>query len=188
MARNPGKVFEGQFQISGKKQGVFMVRFNDTDLSFNKAKKSRFVPKSPCDFFVYEKPYVYFLELKSTASTSISFETKKKETGMIKKHQIDTLEEFAQHDGSFAGFVFNFRKELEDEYSEETFYMSIENFLKFYNITARSSISKELIKEYGGINVTSIKKRKLYQYDVQELLQNISGGEELNEIGLQQDL
>lgn len=73
---NKGKKFERNFRDSAIDQGVLIVRLNDTNLSFipGKEKNSRFTADNPCDFILYEKPNIYFLELKSTEYSSISIQ------------------------------------------------------------------------------------------------------------------
>ena len=57
--------------------------------------------------------------------------------------KINSLIKLSQAKGSNAGFVLNFRNDKEGEpYSEDTFYISISNFCKFYNETDKKSISK----------------------------------------------
>ena len=60
---------------------------------------------------------------------------------MIKLDQINSLIKLSQAKGSNAGFVLNFRNDKEGEpYSEDTFYISISNFCKFYNETDKKSL------------------------------------------------
>ena len=50
--KNAGKKFEQLWKQSAEKQDLFILRLNDTDMSFNQNKelRSRFTLKSPCDF------------------------------------------------------------------------------------------------------------------------------------------
>ena len=55
MVNNPGKKWEKNFKENALKQDLFIIRFNDSDLSFNENKdlRSKFTPKSPADFMIY---------------------------------------------------------------------------------------------------------------------------------------
>lgn len=173
---NEGKRFERQFKESADKEGILCVRFNDSDMSFNPNKefRSRFTAKNPADFFIYRYPYVYFLELKSTKYKSISFEREKGDQGMIHLSQIQSLSNLPLYDGVRAGLILNFRNEESDEvYTEETYYLSIQNFNKFFCESDKKSVNKKDILSVGGFLMESQKKRKLYHYNVNSLLKNI---------------
>ena len=173
---NEGKRFERQFKESADKEGILCVRFNDSDMSFNPNKefRSRFTAKNPADFFIYRYPYVYFLELKSTKYKSISFEREKGNQGMIHLSQIQSLSNLPLYDGVRAGLILNFRNEESDEvYTEETYYLSIQNFNKFFCESDKKSVNKKDILSVGGFLMESQKKRKLYHYNVDSLLKNI---------------
>lgn len=55
LVNNPGKKWEQNFKENALKQDLFIIRFNDSDLSFNENKdlRSKFTPKSPADFMIY---------------------------------------------------------------------------------------------------------------------------------------
>ena len=55
LINNPGKKWEQNFKENALKQDLFIIRFNDSDLSFNENKdlRSKFTPKSPADFMIY---------------------------------------------------------------------------------------------------------------------------------------
>ena len=55
LVNNPGKKWEQNFKENALKQDIFIIRFNDSDLSFNENKdlRSKFTPKSPADFMIY---------------------------------------------------------------------------------------------------------------------------------------
>ena len=128
---------------------------------------------------IYQFPNVFFFELKSTHYKSISFQRDLEETAMIKLDQINSLIKLSQAKGSNAGFVLNFRNDKEGEpYSEDTFYISISNFCKFYNETDKKSISKLDIVQNGGIRLQGVQKRKYYVYDIEKMLKEIVSQEE----------
>ena len=128
---------------------------------------------------IYQFPNIFFFELKSTHYKSVSFQRDPEETAMIKLDQINSLIKLSQAKGSNAGFVLNFRNDKEGEpYSEDTFYISISNFCKFYNETDKKSISKLDIVQNGGIRLQGAQKRKYYVYDIEKMLKEIVSQEE----------
>lgn len=93
---------------------------------------------------------------------------------MIKLHQINSLVNLAQYEETQAGFVFNFRDEKEGHpYTEDTYYMSIQNFSNFFNSTDKKSINKLDIVQNGGIIVEAKQRRKLYNYNAEKMLSDI---------------
>ena len=112
--------------------------------------------------------------MKSTHSKSMSFQKEEKDGGMIKLHQINSLVNLAQYEEAQAGFVLNFRDEREGHpYTEDTYYMSIEDFSSFYASTDKKSMSKLDIVQNGGIIVDAKQRRKLYDYNVKKMLEDI---------------
>ena len=105
-----GKLFEKDVQSSSKKQGICIIRLNDTSLSWVKERKATFTPKNPCDFIMYGYPYMMPLECKSTMSTSISIQRSSDEgKAMIHWDQIKSLTELSAYNGVLCGFLLNFR-------------------------------------------------------------------------------
>ena len=169
---NKGKKFERNFRDSAIDQGVLIVRLNDTNLSFipGKEENSRFTADNPCDFILYEKPNIYFLELKSTEYSSISIQ--RLPTGpkdkMIKAHQINSLTQFSLCDGAICGFIFNFREK--DSYEETTYFLNIKDFNTFLCESDKKSINKLDIVQYGGIVLKQVLKRTQYTYNVKDFI------------------
>ena len=140
----------------------------------NKELRSRFTIQQPCDYIMHYNGNIFFLEMKSTHSKSMSFQREEKDGGMIKLHQINSLVNLAQYEGAQAGFVLNFRDEREGHlYTEDTYYISIEDFSSFYASTDKKSISKLDIVQNGGIIVDAKQRRKLYDYNVRKMLGDI---------------
>ena len=76
----------------------------------------------------------------------------------------------SQVDGIYAGFLLNFRDE--EKNLEDTYYMSIEKFLKFLQETQKKSINK-IDCELRGIKVESVLLRKYYNYNVERMIRDI---------------
>ena len=181
MPKNKGKKFETQFKESSEKDKLFLLRLNDTDLSYNGNQMSRFTPKNKFDFLLFKSPNLFCLELKSTAYDSFSIQRNPKEPNkMIKWHQIQELIKASFYDGVYAGFVFNFRNEKQPLLEEETYYMSIKNFCNFLVENEKKSINKKEVQKYGGIIIEQKKKRVLYTYNIKKMLEDILDREGTN--------
>ena len=122
-AKNPGKIFERHFKENTLKEGVYIHRINDTDLSFIGGNSS-FTPKSEADFILYYKT-LFLLECKSTGAKSISIQRKPEGAGMIKVHQIKSLIECAKFPNVEACFLLNFRCDDDPFGIERTYIMNI---------------------------------------------------------------
>lgn len=169
---NKGKKFENNFKESALKYNLFILRLNDTELSFMKNREARFTPMNPCDFICFKDGFLFMLELKSTEYNSIPIQRlPTEETKMIKSHQINSLVKYSNYEGINCGFVFNFREK--DSLNEETFYMSIQNFSNFLVERDKKSINKLDVIQYGGIKIEQTLKRTQYLYNVKKMLDDI---------------
>ena len=68
MSKNKGKIFEDDFKKSCEAQGLWVMRLNDTSLSWQKEKTARFTPNNICDFIVYRYPYMFLIENNESKS------------------------------------------------------------------------------------------------------------------------
>lgn len=173
MANNKGKTFEKDFQDSAKSQGVWIMRLNDTSLSWEKEKNARFTPNNICDFIIYRKPYLFLIECKSSKYKNISIQpTPDDAKAMIQAHQISDLANASVVDGIFAGFVLNYRDdEIID--NSNTYWLSIENFSQFLCDLNRKSIGEVHVAQYHGITLDQKKKRTHFTYDIEKMLDDI---------------
>ena len=184
---NMGKRFERNFKESALQDGLFILRLNDTDTSFNRRDGVRFTPTNPADFIAFLNGELYLLELKSTEykSLSIQRDPEDKNSKMIKAHQIADLVKYSLFDGVNCGFVLNFRSK--DSMEEETFYLSIENFSRFMSENPKESINRSDVVLYDGVKLDQKLKRTQYHYQVKELLERLNrikhegGGVEVTE-------
>ena len=182
-----GKRFERNFKESALQDGLFILRLNDTDTSFNRRDGMRFTPTNPADFIAFLNGELYLLELKSTEykSLSIQRDPEDKNSKMIKAHQIADLVKYSLFDGVNCGFVLNFRSK--DSMEEETFYLSIENFSRFMSENPKESINRSDVVLYDGVKLDQKLKRTQYHYQVKELLERLNrikhegGGVEVTE-------
>lgn len=159
MANNVGKKFEEDIKKSAEKLGIYILRLKDSTQSFMKS-NSKFSWDNHCDFIITGNNKVLFLELKSTNKQSISF-------NMIRDNQIQGLLSDSKYDMHRCGFLFNFRDE------NITYYMSIENFVRFRDSTNKKSINKKDIIDFNGIILEQELKRTRYFYRIDKLIENI---------------
>ena len=165
---NTGKVFEQNFKKSVDKSKIYFVRLKDSPSSFGQdSSKVRFTANNPYDNFCFYERTLFPLELKSTKSTSFSFQRDKKEKSKnIKLSQIEGLTEASKYNGVYAGFVFNFDK-------GETVWMNIKDFNEFYNTTTKGSINYQDMLEYGCITIEKHLLKVNYKYEITNLLDEI---------------
>lgn len=168
-----GKEFEEQLKTSANEQGIYFYRIKDVPPLMLKPNAK--VSQNDFDSFVYKKPNLFPIELKSTAKRSIAFQEK-----IIKKHQIEALEDANKYDGVIAGFIFNFRS-----YDNFTVFVHIKDFLeikylseheikehRFKSKLNKSSIGLDICKEVG-IEIKNVKKKVKWRYYINSLLDSL---------------
>lgn len=173
MTKNQGKIFEEDLRISCHEQGIYFYRIKDVPTIMLKSNAK--ISQNDFDSFIYKKPNLFPVELKSTKAKSISFDNK-----IIKKHQIEALKEAFEYDGIIAGFIFNFRS-----YDNYTAFVPIEKFLEIKRLSEnqikdhtyqsklnKSSINLGTVKEIG-IEIKNVKKKVRYRYYINELLDKL---------------
>lgn len=162
MKVNTGKIFELNVKNSIP-QDVMYYRIKDPSSSFGQdSSKTRFSLKNEFDVFLYKKPILIAMELKSNKGTSISFATEKGKQADIKFTQIEALSNIIDYEVR-AGLLLNFRK------TNMTYWLDIENFNKFKDETEKKSINEKDIITYGGIVIPSKKLKTNYRYDLSNL-------------------
>jgi penicillin-binding protein-related factor A (putative recombinase) len=121
------------------------------------------VPPNKFDILLYSFPLLMALELKSTKEgKSIPFDNK-----IIKEHQIKYLKEYTKYKNLITGFVFNFAK-----YNNKTYFLFIDDFIKFKESTTRSSIPLDYCAEVG-IEIENTIKKVNYKYYLQKFIEEI---------------
>ena len=166
MSQNQGKQFEKDFQDSVPSH-VFCKRFKDNAASFSGGAGTRFTSTNECDFMLYDRGRLYFLELKSTLS-SLTYWRKdfKSKNVNIKKNQIEGLLE-ARGYGIVSGFLFNFRNTEENE----TFFVDIREFVAYTSLPfLKKSINRGDVLEMNPIRIESRKLRVNHGYDIEGFL------------------
>ena len=140
---NPGKVFEQDFKISCP-EDILILRLIDSSYGAN-----------PCDFIVYEKPYFYMLELKST-------KLKRLPKDMISPKQLTSMNLANNIEGVTAGFLVNLRE------VQETYFINGQTVWNLFQDPNKKSLSLADIRTYG-VGIKQIKKRTRYRYDYEFL-------------------
>jgi recombination protein U len=161
--------FEDDMKVSGNKQ-IFIHRQRDVFIPPEcrqcKDKTGRpkiMLPKNPFDFLIYKKPDLILCELKSTKQKSISLDEK-----IIKKHQTHSLQKFEEYEGITCGFIFNFYK-----YNNQTYFLHIDDFVRFIENTTRKSMSLDYCSEYGILIENTLKKVN-FKYNLGKLFEDIN--------------
>jgi recombination protein U len=171
MAKNTGKVFEEEIKKSVDKLSyVYYYRLRDPASSFNQSADSglRLSVTNDYDCFVFRRPCFFPLELKSSKTTSFSFQRDKKDKGKnIKLSQVNGLLKASKVEGVFAGLLFNFSDKV------KTYWMNIIEFDRFFSESAKGSINESDIINYGGILVEQTIKKVAYNYNIQRMLDDI---------------
>lgn len=159
---NAGKKFENAIKAAIP-PWVLYYRLKDSTGTFSGGNNLRFSSKQPCDAFLFDgkKRILYTLELKSTKGNSFSFEdihcAEEQPTRMIHKHQINGLQEFSKIDYVVAGFLFNFRDEVNG--SEKMYFQEIWDFYDMIEDLDKHSFNEKDLLKYSPIPIEGKKKR-----------------------------
>jgi Penicillin-binding protein-related factor A, putative recombinase len=168
--KNCGKIFEEDIANSFRSnKGLFVCRLNDNsgawqgnEKSDNSNEKVRFTPKNICDFIIYSNKSnkLLLLELKSFKGKSCPFTN-------LKEHQIKSLYNGGQKEGTEAYFILNFRD------INETYAIRVELIYDFYYKSEKRSFSYEWCK-INGLRIKGISRRTRWKYEVEELFKGVS--------------
>jgi len=171
LASKDGKIFQEDFQNSCIKDGLFEDRIKDVYIPPEFRTKIPVV-KNKYDFYIYLKPNLFPLELKSVQENRVSFSE-----SIIKKHQIEALEEASKYDGVIAGFIFNFRS-----FNNKTYFVHIKDFLEYKHVAEnqikehkyKSKVNKSSIPigicEEIGLEIKNKILKTRYRYEVKNFV------------------
>lgn len=177
MADNVGKKFEKDFQDSCNIVNVCNVRLKDSNKFGGGNDKTRFTPENPCDFIVYHEPHIYFLELKSTIGSGITFnqpvtvQERGKAKPMIKAHQVKELMRYSQYKGAICGLVL--RYENKETHDGVTYFIDIMKFVDWTTTVDKKSINKHDVESLG-IEINSQLLRVNKRYDIMKFIRDTS--------------
>lgn len=177
--RNNGKRFENNFKSSAIKQGLFYERFKDNG-KFGFSDKTRFSSNNPSDAFIFDGKALYYVELKSTVGTSISFNHPCAEKGnsskMIKAHQINSLLERSKYPNVYSLLILDFADRVTKAgklITGGTYAIKIQDFVEWASNTYKSSINLDDCKQIG-IEVSRKLKKVNYDYNVVDMINNLT--------------
>lgn len=170
---NSGKIFEQEIKDSitmynkTHLNNVFFFRIQDNASGFGGSQNTRFTMRPPFDCFIYYRPDLYALELKSIGGTSISFDLEENNRE-IKSSQINELLNCGNYNIN-AGLLINFRK------YEKTYYIPICSFVKYVSDGEfnKKSINIEDISKMKNVSIIEqVKKRTKYYYKICEFIKD----------------
>lgn len=176
---NNGKRFETNFGKSVVDQGLLYERFKDNG-KFGFSEQTRFSSQNPCDCFIHDGSTLYYIELKSTIGTSISFNqppTEKGGTPMIKAHQVNSLLERSKYPNVYCGLLLDYADRVNakgENIEGGTYFVEINTFVGWCSTMTKKSINKN-DAEVIGIKVGRTKKKVNYSYNIKQLLNDIKG-------------
>jgi penicillin-binding protein-related factor A (putative recombinase) len=174
--KNEGKQFEEDWKNSYDKLPFFYLRLKDA-AKWLQGSGSSFTPENPFDSIQFTMPYIWLLELKSTKGSSISFNPEKpyekpknkKTNVMIKANQVKELMKSVNKEGVIPGLILNFRprETKKEKFDNATYFIHINDFIKFAEISKKSSINA-MDCESIGVKVNGYLKVKNYKYDIMD--------------------
>ena len=176
--RNNGKRFENNIKDSIINQGLLYERFKDNG-KFGFSEHTRFSSDNPCDCFVFDSSTLYYIELKSTIGTSISFNQPCTEKGdsskMIKSHQVNSLLERSQYPNVYGLLILDYADRITKSgkvIEGGTYAIKIQDFVTWANFVDKKSINIDDCKQIG-VQVPRKRKKVNYTYDIKSMLDMI---------------
>ena len=168
--KNAGKIFERDFSSSIPKY-CLLIRIPDPPQAFEQNSNTKFSRKNVCDYYCYQSQsqIFYALELKSTKAKSMPYEDINLDNPpkkMIHKHQISGLLNYSKYDNVIAGFVLNFRDEVNG--TERTYFQNIKDFDLMCKKINKQSFNEIDLLMNGAVKINGEKKRIHYRWNLDE--------------------
>lgn len=179
--KNNGKPFEAAIKESCQKDNILFERYIDSNkFGFQDGGAHRFTPENPCDCHMYNGNSLFYMELKSTVGTGISFnnpvliQPKGKAKPSIKTNQIKNLVERSKYKNTYCGLLLDYaNRELKSGTKfGGTYYIDVNDFVNWTKSVDKKSINKDEASAIG-VEVNRHIKKVNYNYDVRELLNKI---------------
>ena len=166
---NSGKVFEEALKKSVDEKSMYYYRLKDPASSFGQdSSKTRFSLSNEYDCFIFYKSHLFTLELKSSEQSSISIQREKTEKSKsIKLNQIEGLKRSAKYGNVKSGFMLDFRT------TKNTYFLSIDEFMRFLTESDKKSINEKDVIEYNGVVVESRLLQVNYRYNLVKLFDSL---------------
>lgn len=173
---NVGKQFELDFKNSIPDY-CLLIRIPDPPQAFSQKEDTKFSNKNPCDYYCYQtqSKIFYALELKTTKNKYMSFEDillDRPPKKMIHKHQIIGLSQYVNYDNVVAGFIFNFRDEVNN--TQRTYFQNIIDFNKMCKKINKFSFNEIDLLLNNAIKIQGQKKRVHFKWNLNEFFNQIN--------------
>jgi len=160
-----GKAHEQDILKSCEKDNIFAEKNRDIFIPPEVRKEGKVkTPPQKYDYVIFNKPFLLTCELKQTKQKSIRVFDEK----IIKQSQINSLVKASKYDGVIAGFIFTFAG-----HDNKTFFIDINDFLRYKEETDRKSMSLDDCQEIG-IEIDNQIKVKRYKYNIKGLFDKLN--------------
>lgn len=167
--KNKGYVLQDNVKKSCEKQDILFYRFKDSPFSFANSEKTKFTTNNICDCMVFLANKLLFVELKSVKGKSFSFtEHSLRQLNDINKiiHNKNGYKRF----NVYGCFIIEFRE------LEETYFIEVQNIIKYLEKNNTKTINIKKYKERGRyVKVDQEILRKNYRYDIRKLFIELGG-------------
>ena len=166
MGINRGKAFERVIRDSFEKMhDVSVDRLHDQTSGYKSTSAN------PCDFIVYKKPHIYYLECKAIHGNTLNF------NAHISKYQWDTLLRKSEIDGVVAGVICWWVDH------DRTIFIPIED-LQLMRTVGFKSVRYDAIDDCDGdtgmIEISGKKKRVFFEYNMYDLFNAIENSRKVD--------
>lgn len=176
---NEGKRFERDFKASIPPD-AWCYRLRDSPISYyggSEAEGIRFAQDNICDFFLYRRPTLYLLELKtvgtrSAALASLFGKYDPDKHAYKKQKHLQDMAVAATRQGLQALVVLNYRL------SEHTYAIDADTVLRFVEQAIDNNGRKSIPEDWCQANGTPIAARRLrvnWRYDVAGMMEALGG-------------
>lgn len=176
---NEGKRFERDFKASIPPD-AWCYRLRDSPISYyggSEAEGIRFAQDNICDFFLYRRPTLYLLELKtvgtrSAALASLFGKYDPDKRAYKKQKHLQDMAVAATRQGLQALVVLNYRL------SEHTYAIDADTVLRFVEQAIDNNGRKSIPEDWCQANGTPIAARRLrvnWRYDVAGMMEALGG-------------
>ena len=169
MKINKGYVLQDNIKKSCERQDILFYRFKDSPFSFANSDKTKFTTNNICDCMIFLANKLLFVELKSVKGKSFSFtEHSLRQLNDINKiiHNKNGYKRF----NVYGCFIIEFRE------LEETYFIEVQNIIKYLDENNTKTINIKKYKEKGRyIKVDQEILRKNYRYDIRKLFIELGG-------------
>ncbi len=157
MQNNKGKILEEEFKKSCDEQDIWVERIKDNQLSYSSTFATS---ENKYDYHCFDGEVLYGIECKRTHLSSLTVDRKKSDNKVIKLHQIESLKKDNEYKNIICAFLLDFQT------SGQTYLLSIDKFMSWYNSVDKKSINEKDIVNLSPVVVSKELKRTRYRYNI----------------------